>query len=342
MPKPKIKAKLKHKPKARAPEQQQQQTDNVKAKPKLKTKLKLKAKLKPRSCNNEYTLMGDETKDIPKIKLYISPSGNCFNISEDLVPYIKGGNNADPYTGQPFWTDQKGMIKFLNHPGLTKSERSELMEFLYSPLRPDVIEILSQSPSFRAIYDLGYTCYSDQTQDFKIALDAIKKFNNILEQDSNGQIIYELRERRANNPQSVREMIENAGSVCIHGVGINLMRLYLDLWHIIPEDKRPELPCSVFEDKDPNVTSHVQKYAKLVSLKLTDGGLYVFLYIYDWKNIGQMSHYWYIFEITRKVTHHKLNGTTVPKQSYMYGIYDQIIHKYINKPAKFFKIKKPV
>lgn len=281
------------------------------------------------NCNNEFTIMGDETDDIPPHKLYVSPGGNCFNISDDLYRHLMAGNNTDPYNQQPLWTDKESMLQFLDHPGWEPEQKAALHDLLLSPLRPAVVDVLSKSPLFNDLYHTGMLLYSDYTSDFTVATEAIHKYLGDLRASDQGRIILDLRERQLGNPQTVEEILMGANSSCIHGVGIHLIKFYFDLWHMMPADQRPPLPQTVLS-LDKNFRGDEYKNVKLVALSTQkEDDVYVMLYIYDWENDGQNSHFWYLFgRVDKRLYHHTFNGTTKPYAKYMVPIHDNILEKY--------------
>lgn len=301
---------------------------------KLKLKLKGKGKplisssiepLKPK-CKNEYTLMGDEVDSIPFEKLYVSPDGNCFNISDDLFNHLKNGNNTDPYTNRPLWTNSKEMDKFLNHKGFTVSERNELTLLFKEPLKPNIIRILSTLPEFEMIYKTGYACFIDYTYNFEIAERNLKELANRLNLIGNdGQEILNLREMSLGNPETLREILDGAGLRCIHGVGSKLISFYLNLWHTLPVDKRPALPNTVLDDMSPDLSPNVNNYAKLVVFNTTSNNFYVMLYIYDWENRGQRSYYSYFLILKRGAP---ILEENIPKNAGQKMVFDLILDKY--------------
>jgi antitoxin component YwqK of YwqJK toxin-antitoxin module len=251
-----------------------------------------------RYCKNEDTIMGDKTIDIPESKLYISPSGNCFNVSEDLFGHIMAGNNTDPYTQIPLWTNRAEMLVLLAHPGWTPEERERLRTVLLSPLRPEVVDVLSRSPLFTEVYNVGAILFSDYTTDFKISTIAIAQYLERLDKAGpDGTMILNLRERRVGNPETIKEILYGAAASCIHDVGLRLIRFYLDLWFMMPAKSTPlrKLPKPI----GLGFLWSLDQIATVAISLIADAGVketYILLYIFDLDNMGQQSYLWYFMD----------------------------------------------
>lgn len=244
--------------------------------------------VKTRRCKNDVTIMGESTKNIPTEKLYVSPAGNCFNVSEDLFQHIMNGNNTDPYTGTPLWVNRSGMLGLLTHNGWTAEERAALHDLLLSPLKPEVIRVISESPLFAELFVVGASLISDYTTDFQVSTSLITQYLEKLTMGgADGKILLNLRERRLGNPETIEQILRGAGSSCIHLVGNRLMQFYLDLWHMTPKSSRPPLPPTVIKSKAP-----IANDTALVAITVMGGDnkRIILLYIFDQENMAQDSH----------------------------------------------------
>lgn len=286
--------------------------------------------VKPR-CNNLYTLLGDDVKDIPQNKLYVSPYGNCFNVSEDLFPHFMNGNNTDPYTSQPLWRNGEERNAIINHPGWEPNERAELARLLLAPIDYDILK--NNSSLFEKIFNAGYIMFSDYTKTFALSSNIVNKtLTELTNAGDVGEKILNVRERGFDNPQTLREILKGSANSCIHGVGIRLMKFYLDLWHMMPQDaadeKRPNLPREIHHDTDID-DENIKKYAKIIACQTTDNRQFFMLYIYDWINGGQESHLWYFLDTDgTKLIQHIGNPLYEPLPEHMQIIYGKLYEKY--------------
>jgi hypothetical protein len=147
---------------------------------------------------------------------------------------------------------------------------------------------------------------------------------------SEAQLILDLRERNIGNPQNIMEILQDSGSSCIHGVGLRLMKFYLDIWHMMPESRRPPLPSQIIIDENPMV--------KAVGTYSTENSRNGMLYIYDWEGNGQRSHLWYFVKPINasETVKHTGNEPNEPGEKYnsnlgplyMRPIYDRMLKLY--------------
>lgn len=291
-----------------------------------------------RQCNNPDTIMGSSTSDIPPEKLYISPSGNCFDVSEDLFGHLMAGQVNDPYSGVPLWTNRDELTELLSHPGWSPEEREQLTIQLTQPVSARAIKAIAAHPEvLNKFWSLGPTLYTDYTDDFTLSLDAIghalEWFESEISRHPEVRAILEIRELQAGNSMNIMEILRDAPNTCIHGIGFRIMHLYLDIWHALPKEARPPLPIAIS-------TLHLGRniwlgpeadYVKIFVIPDTeDETMYnIWYYIYDWKDNGHDSVMTDIGYVTGKnfdIFPH------MPRSEYMRPIFDKV--------TKFYKTEK--
>ena len=113
--------------------------------------------------------MGENVNEIPPNEFFRAWTGNCFNIREDLFPFLLQGNAYDPYQGEgvKLWRNQEERDAILNHPGLTSGQQQQLKSKYADeqPITDDIVEVLQNNIDlFTKIGEVGLFTYVNFTR----------------------------------------------------------------------------------------------------------------------------------------------------------------------------------
>lgn len=282
-----------------------------------------------RKCLNDSSIMGDPSIGIPEDLLYVSGSGHCFNIQEDLLPHLMSGNTDNPYTRAPLFRTQAEMDEILNHPGLTTTERQHLRARLLSPLLEAETRVITVYPAvFASIYHAGIRCRGDYTEHFTVASEALGLLKEALDAlpVADKEVFMQMKMKR----YTVASVLAESGNACIHAVGSTLLMIYMHYWHLLPVALRPDLPPGAIQmDQDPDLPEEAQRYAKLIMYFIGDV-CRVSLFIFDGRSNGLYNYYGecLIIDARRRVEIKHLMGedSSVPD---IYQEQHKVIHRAI-------------
>lgn len=236
-------------------------------------------------CTNPSTLMGDEVADIDPRRLYRAWTGNCYDIVEDLYPYLLSGKTTDPYTNQPLWRNDAERDEILRHRGLSPAQRKQLHAKLLggNPLTEDMQELLKRNKQvFHLIGTVGLILYGDYHPDFKPSQEALAHLDDAISKSPDADKLGDIRATQLNSI-TLGEIMSEQGSSCIHGIGMRLARLYLSLYMVMGgEPVMGPLAKGYNRVSNPNTITY-SVYA------LYDATYYVGIYLYDEETYGRNS-----------------------------------------------------
>jgi hypothetical protein len=184
-------------------------------------------------CINEETFMGTDIKDIPAQRFYRAHTGNCFDVHEDLFPYLKLGKTTDPYTGVPLWRSQSEKNELLNHKGFSKEERSMLFAiFSNLAIDRDIEAVLLRNvPVLRQIGLTGLLAYGDfgEENGFQVSTEALVELYNTVHSSPDAEVLLNISALPLGS-RPLKDIIERQGTSCIHGIGHELIKFYLSYY----------------------------------------------------------------------------------------------------------------
>ena len=184
--------------------------------------------------------------------------------------------DRDAFSLKPLWDvlkkrqAKKGQISFeksiYDHPGLTKENKLKLKrKFLTPPgLSKETTDlILKYHKIFNEIGLIGITMWSDYSKGFKSSLEALGRFNSLLEKipRSDRDKLLKLKSRNKKE-NSLKKLLASYADTCIHGVGHDIMEFYLSYKHELCENKTPEIEKLICDH-------HIQGYIKADSNRAT-------------------------------------------------------------------------
>lgn len=186
-------------------------------------------------CINPATLMGDDVNVIDPLKFYRAWTGNCFDIEEDLFPYLLSGKTTDPYTNQPLWRNNAERDEIIKHPGLTAEQQGQLHVKLLggNPLTKDTQALIKRNKKlFHLIGTVGLILYGDYHPDFAPSQEALAYLDNELSKSRDDAKLRDLHGTGL-GATTLAEIMAEQGSACIHGIGMRLIRMYLSLYMVM-------------------------------------------------------------------------------------------------------------
>jgi hypothetical protein len=177
------------------------------------------------------TIMGEDVKDIPRELFYRSYTGNCFNIRDDLYPYLIEGSTTDPYQGTvPLWRNAEELNEIINHPGLTPEEQQNLKAKFHNvnPIKNEIIELMIRNVDlFELIGATGLILYGDYGDDFADSLEALTRLRIQIDESPDKDMFLELKALTKGRNSTIAEIISRQSTACIHGIGIELLTVFL-------------------------------------------------------------------------------------------------------------------
>ncbi len=285
----------------------------------LKAIVPIKAAVKPvristsppylrKDCANAQTLLGDQTDDLEaNPHLYVTESGHCFNVEEELLPSFKQGDFKNPYTMQLFSPQE--LESMLKYPHMTEPNRAAMRYKIAGGLSDREIAVLSHNPEvFREIYKAGYACFIDHTdrymyseeQTFFYAIKAISKLLQSIETlpDGDRVIFGNMKTGR----ETLTTILAGINGECIHGGGLKLVKLFMRQYHMLPKESRPDVSDLgiIGMDHDTDVNDEAQKNAYLLCFN-TENSIFelnfTLLYIYDEPASGRDDYASYFMDV---------------------------------------------
>jgi hypothetical protein len=191
--------------------------------------------------------MGDEVEDERTLPhLYVTDSGHCFNVEEDLLPNFQRNYYKNPYTGVTFEPEE--LQDMLTYPYMSAENRTTLRQVLKSDLSPDELRVIRQYPDvFILIYRTGYDCFIDYTDMYEYppgnvffyALEALGRLNETLDglPTEDRQVFISMKVGRT----TLADILAGISNTCIHAGGIDLLKLFMHHYHLTPENARPNI-----------------------------------------------------------------------------------------------------
>lgn len=188
-----------------------------------------------KKCKNHDTfLYQTDMSEIPEDDLLILPSGYCFSISE-ILDWIKSGTfqNMDPYlTGETLFSEGNKPVWNIKELGPAiqayfesqQKERQNAYKLIYDHL--DMLYLIA---------DTGRICYYDNlssteakdSSEFEYSISALATLQEKLQALPKNvrDALTNLRFNNATVGDTVKQA--NEGTLCIHGVGINLIKIFI-------------------------------------------------------------------------------------------------------------------
>ena len=198
--------------------------------PKSSKSSKSSKKTNSRKCKNKDTfLMFDNVDDIEDDDFIKTSDGYCFSAKE-LIAYVNDGNfnNKNPHI--PFDLFKKSEIDTLlkNHPVLLEKVKEYFEKEIKKQLERDNI-FEKTIDTLYMVGDAGRTCYfnnltsfeKDDSSFFQRSIECLQKLSESLSKLKSGP------EKAAY--ADVKKIVEyaNKGEMCIHGVGLRLINLFI-------------------------------------------------------------------------------------------------------------------
>jgi hypothetical protein len=198
-------------------------------------------------CNNTTEIFSFE--DIAEIdpKLIISLSnGNCYDIN-NLLEYLIANKdeNVDPIIKAeknkitPLWKDNKEKQNILTHPSLNKELLKKYNEMLKEKKAEEfkfVKEIAKDISLLDKIAEVGSICLNDDTANWSENPDpnTFQKSTKAI-----GDLIETLQKRQDKKSwlgltlynKNLQKILDAVKSTCIHGIGGQLLQLYLAIYY---------------------------------------------------------------------------------------------------------------
>lgn len=191
-------------------------------------------------CINVDLLTGDtldsvDPNNILKIPPGVGEKGYCYDFDFFMKDIRSRKSNVNPYTNRPLFNNVEQLNDILKHEKFDDAFR----EFARIALYPSEIDksiadaIIDNLDQFNAIGIAGYICADDYTDDFPEALLAINKLSTVL----TSEVLLNLKvpthvidPQKMENQPTVQSIIASAHGSCIHGVGNDLIKIYLYYW----------------------------------------------------------------------------------------------------------------
>lgn len=269
---------------------------------------------KRKKCKNEWNLIyTEETKDIDPKKLYVSPSGYCYHINDDIVPHLLKSPKPeqDPYTTALLWKDNAEFRKTIyNHPGLTTSEKVKLFEKFLKPqalTSKELLFCLQYAAIFRKIGELGLTMWSDYSKGFKASLRELTATRSLIDKlpDADKKFLLRMKPKQLRS-KSLEKIFNSYASGCIHGVGSDTLKYYFYYVHSICTDwdamkkiVKTEQGQKLLKEYEPNKKYFCEDFQgiihlfpvnmSIISFLVPKKAIYLMAYKYDEENAGMYS-----------------------------------------------------
>jgi hypothetical protein len=192
------------------------------------------------TCKNPSSLIAEEFAELDESEYVRDKHGYCY-IPDEIVGFFDSKKtNKNPYTGQEIWdmTDRDEFQRFIEQPAFTDDQRRELTLIFYPPsFGQDFLDfIIRNLDTFNLIGMIGCALKADYSPDFKNSVEMLGYLNKKLLE------LPAIDERRFRSIQTVNrqstlgELIGKSNVSCIHGVGAEMINLYLNIWfHLNPQ-----------------------------------------------------------------------------------------------------------
>lgn len=204
-----------------------------------------------KECKNEDDLYASLIKDIPDDKFIKIKSSTgmtyCYDIDQLIQLLTTSKVNRNPYDRQPIWNNEDEFNKILSHPAVNEADRRLLRNiFFFKGISENVLNaIVKNYSTFEKIGIVGMVLYNDQSDHFKPSLSALAYLDNEIEKLPRSDKILFLNEIpliTVNSYKSIGDIIKNAHEQCIHGVGQDLIKIFLFHWFELPLGSKKPLP----------------------------------------------------------------------------------------------------
>lgn len=195
-----------------------------------------------KNCKNDTNVLGDELDEMTNDEIIQDIYGYCYTPDELISTLENSKRNENPYTRQPFWLSRASFDKLFNHSGFTDVDRAKMIAIFYPTFDHDIINLVKSYPD---IYNLigmtGVVLKSDYGQDFKASASMLGELTKELDKlaEPIKKKFKDLKTFGGN--KTLNEIIEDSNLSCIHGVGSDILGIYLYIWFNIPEIERPPL-----------------------------------------------------------------------------------------------------
>jgi len=198
---------------------------------------------KRKNCKNPTNLLGEETKDMDPKKLYVSPSGYCYHINDDLVPHLLKSPkpDLDPFTNVKMWKDSDDFRKTIyNHPGLNKDGKRALFKKFLKPktlTSKELLFCIQYAPIFKKIGELGLTMWSDYSKGFKASLRELAATKSMIDEmpEADKKFLMKMKPKQLRS-KSLKSLFSSISTACIHGMGATTLEYYFYYVHTICSD----------------------------------------------------------------------------------------------------------
>lgn len=189
-------------------------------------------------CLNHFTLYGDEIKEVPFSKLWITSNGYCHEIDE-LMEYLisSEGRNIDPLDSTntiPIWNTDKEKTRLLQSKGIDPTIKKRYQQMIQNKKS---IDIPFSLPELETILDeiaktsfilLNDKPFSFSDSGFSSAEEALGHFSNFLSLGWTTEQQQFIRKKLKNGtaPGTI-DSILNDHSSCVHKKGNMFLEIYL-------------------------------------------------------------------------------------------------------------------
>ena len=270
----------------------------IKAQAKKEKQDKISPPYKRSLCKNESTIQGDDTADmIANPHLFVTDEGFCFNVEEDLLPMFQQGNFQNPYNGLLFSPAE--LEEMLKYPHIKNQNRELMRDKFKSGLTDAVLKAIRDYPEvFKEIYRAGYSCFIDYTDkyeyppalEFYYALEGIGKLVENIE--ALPQAARDIFNSMKTGSTTLATILVGINETCVHGGGLNLLKIFMRQFHLLPDDLKPDISDLGIIDlkNDIDIIPEAQKNAYLLIFNTNNSILnrnITLMYIYDEPTSGR-------------------------------------------------------
>ena len=271
---------------------------------------------KRKNCKNEWNLIyTEETKDIDPKNLYVSPSGYCYNINDDLVPHLLKSPKPelDPFTNVELWKDSDEFRKTIyNHPGLNKAEKRALFKKFLKPktlTSKELLFCIQYAPIFKKICELGLTMWSDYSKGFKASLRELTATKSMIDEmpEADKKFLLKMKPKQLRS-KSLKTLFNSYATGCIHGMGASTLEYYFYYVHAICSDwaelqktiktERGKKLLKEYENSKydfcnhapfPGIYNKIERNMSIVTYLIPGNLIDLFAYKYDKESSGRYS-----------------------------------------------------
>lgn len=200
-----------------------------------------------KECANDADLFAVLVKDIPDTDfIKIKGAGKqiyCYDIHQLVQHLITSKSNKNPYDRHPFWQTEQEFENIINRTSISIENKTTLRAIFYpKKISQQFMDAINNKyNTFEIIGIVGAILHHDHSFNFKSSLSALSFLDQTLDRAGEYKDIF-LSMKSPNVTQNVGEIMAHAHETCIHGIGQNLIRIFLYYWYEYEHDQHLRKP----------------------------------------------------------------------------------------------------